>query len=68
MNTASNYKGMTIKSNDGAEVGTATGSTHRCTMAGCTGLRIATRWADGKVTYPCSKGLIFQSNGSAILG
>lgn len=38
--------------------GTPTGSVHRCSMAGCNGLRIAVRWPDGRCTFPCTRGLL----------
>lgn len=37
--------------------GETTGGRFRCKLEGCTGMRIATRWPDGKITFPCSKGL-----------
>ncbi len=37
--------------------GTTTGSTHHCQLAGCIGTRIAVKWDDGKVTFPCSRGM-----------
>ena len=30
----------------------------RCPLAGCNGLRVRVVWPDGKVTWPCSKGLL----------
>jgi len=36
----------------------ATGSTRYCALEGCNGDRIYVRWPDGKLTMPCSKGLI----------
>jgi hypothetical protein len=35
----------------------------RCQMEGCNGLRISVRWADGKHTFPCSKGLLPYKDG-----
>lgn len=37
-------------------VGTVVGL-RRCTMEGCRGTRVGVRWPDGKLTWPCSKGL-----------
>lgn len=48
--------GNTVTSRDG-EKGKTTGSHNLCQMSGCNGLRIGTRWADGKLTYPCTKGM-----------
>jgi hypothetical protein len=41
-------------------VGTTTGGTRRCSLHGCTGRRVATRWEDGRLTYPCEKGMSFD--------
>ncbi len=30
---------------------------HPCPMEGCTGTRKSVRWQDGRLTYPCTKGL-----------
>jgi hypothetical protein len=56
-------KGTPILSRGGDAVGTATGSTHTCRLAGCRGVRVAVRWSNGKVTYPCSKGILQVENG-----
>lgn len=45
-----------VLSRDGTEVGEVRGR-RRCQMEGCTGIRIRVKWADGKVTFPCSKGM-----------
>ncbi len=37
--------------------GTTTGSTHHCQLESCRGVRIAVKWDNGKVTFPCSKGM-----------
>lgn len=46
-----------VLSREGDEIGTTTGGTRRCTMEGCQGVRIGVRWPDGKLTWPCSKGM-----------
>jgi hypothetical protein len=43
--------------------GTTTGRTHRCDLEGCTGICIAVRWPDGKITWPCTKGMTFSKAG-----
>lgn len=50
-------KGAKVVSRDGKETGTLTGGQRRCQMAGCTGVRVGVRWADNKVTFPCTKSL-----------
>ena len=47
-----------IITSDGTEIGIPTGSTHKCRMEGCNGLRITTKWSDGKITHPCSMELL----------
>lgn len=37
--------------------GKVTGSTRRCQMEGCSGVRVMVRWPNGKITWPCAKGL-----------
>jgi hypothetical protein len=39
------------------EYGTPTGGTRRCQMEGCSGLRIAVRWTDSSLTWPCTRGM-----------
>ena len=46
-----------ILSADGKTEGVPTGGTRPCRVEGCTGQRVATRWPDKKVTWPCSKGM-----------
>lgn len=46
-----------IYNRDGTEKGECRGTYHRCRMEGCNGLRITVRWPEGRITYPCSKGL-----------
>jgi hypothetical protein len=51
-------KGTAVYSRDGKLKGTTTGAQHHCKLHGCTGMRIAVRWPDGKHTFPCSKGIV----------
>jgi len=50
-------KGVKVLSRGGTDEGVTTGGSYRCRLEGCTGLRIAVRWKDGHMTYPCSKGM-----------
>jgi hypothetical protein len=50
------------RGNHGA--GVATGKTRLCTLSGCTGLRIVVKWPDGHITWPCSKGMRKNEDGS----
>ena len=53
-----------VVSRDGKRTGIPTGSTRVCQLAGCTGRRIGVRWNDGKLTYPCSKGMRWSPQGT----
>ena len=53
-------KGTVIVSRDGKIEGTFTGTTRPCTLEGCRGLRHTVRWDDGKISYPCGKGLDYD--------
>jgi len=52
--------GTEVRSRDFQSQGHTTGSTHRCQLEGCTGIRVTVRWRDGKHTHPCSKGLLWD--------
>jgi len=51
-------RGATIIAGDGKTKGSATGGGYHCRLEGCRGWRIGVRWADGDITFPCSKGMI----------
>jgi len=53
----------TIINRDGKQKGTLTGGKHICPMAGCTGVRLSAKWADGHYTFPCTKGLDIVKHG-----
>jgi len=54
-------KGTHVLSRDGKRKGKLTGGSRLCGMSGCTGKALAVRWEDGKLTYPCTKGMTFQN-------
>ena len=57
-----------IWSRDGEQVGYFLGWRDKlCTLEGCKGLRVAVRWKDGKVTWPCSQGIGSNHRGFKIL-
>jgi len=58
-----NYIGRTIYSRDGKIKGIVTGLAV-CRMEGCRGPRLSVKWADGRRTFPCSKGCLVQEDGS----
>lgn len=47
-----------IFSRDGKQKGRVVGKGKPCTLEGCRGWRYPVRWPDGKLTWPCSKGLV----------
>ncbi len=49
-------KGMPVRAASGEE-GHTTGTFRACQLEGCTGTRVGVRWPDGKLTWPCTKGM-----------
>ena len=45
--------------------GRPTGGSRTCSLEGCRGVRIATKWPDDQVTYPCSDGVRYRKDGGA---
>jgi len=60
-------KGTPVLSSDGKIKGKLTGGSRHCGMSGCSGKALAVRWEDGKLTYPCTKGMTFE-NGTWKIG
>ena len=60
-------KGINVLSRDRKKKGKTTGGSYRCRMDGCPGIRVGVRWEDGKLTYPCSKGMLRNRLGWRIL-
>lgn len=58
-------EGTPVLSRDGRHKGKTTGAKFHCRLHGCTGMRITVRWSDGKITHPCSKGLVWNKRRSA---
>jgi len=46
-----------VYSSDCKEWGHTTGSSQQCRLEGCNGKRLGVRWTNGKITYPCTKGM-----------
>jgi hypothetical protein len=57
-----------VYSADGTSFGVKTGGGRGCGLDGCRGRRIGVRWPDGKITYPCTAGLISHSSGADQVG
>lgn len=43
--------------------GRLTGGTRVCPLEGCPGARLGVRWPDGRLTWPCTKGMIQCADG-----
>jgi len=54
-------KNVKVISRTGNHTGHTTGATRICTLEGCRGRRIVVKWDNGKVTYPCTKGMSEQN-------
>jgi hypothetical protein len=57
------YNISKVISRDGKSIGKVTGGERHCQMDGCTGMRIGVRWNDGKLTFPCTKGMSIVKQG-----
>lgn len=53
-------KGDRIYARGGNEYGLTTGGIRICQLEGCGGYRIAVRWPDGKLTYPCDAAMFVR--------
>jgi len=49
-----------VMSSDGQHIGRVVGPDRPCRMEGCTGATYPVRWPDGKLTNPCTKGMVFM--------
>lgn len=52
-----------VFSREGDEKGRLTGGSRFCRLESCTGRRLGVRWPDGKLTWPCTKGLVLREDG-----
>ena len=43
--------------------GRVTGGARRCQLEGCLGRRIGVRWPDGRITWPCTRGMMVRRDG-----
>jgi hypothetical protein len=50
------------------KAGITTGALHRCRLEGCTGFRVTVKWPNGRITHPCSKGLLDRKGGGFEVG
>lgn len=52
-----------VYSKSGANIGVITGGQRPCLLADCGGTRVGVRWEDGRVSFPCAKGMKFRLDG-----
>jgi hypothetical protein len=57
-----------VWSASGAQRGERTGGWRSCQLAGCRGVQVAIRWPGGKITYPCTRGLVLRPDGDWQIG
>ena len=57
-----------VFSSDGKASGLVTSGGYRCSMEGCTGLRLPVTWSDGKHSRPCTKGMTTRPDGHLQIG
>jgi hypothetical protein len=50
-----------VYSKGGKEAGRIVGVGKLCTLEGCRGWRLPVRWADGKLTWPCTRGMAVRA-------
>ncbi len=50
-----------IVNRTGTKAGVVVGGGDPCQLEGCNGVRLSVRWQDGKLTRPCTKGLLDTS-------
>lgn len=48
-------------------VGRSTGTFRPCMLESCTGLRVGVRWSNGRLTWPCVRGMEAHCGGYRIL-
>lgn len=46
-----------VYSKDGKNKGILTGGERACPLEGCSGVRLRTKWPDGRITWPCTEGM-----------
>lgn len=56
-------KGVKVISRDAKHTGETTGGHYHCTLECCKGDRIAVRWDNGRITFPCTKGMTLVNRG-----
>lgn len=57
-----NTPGLQVISRDGRLEGETTGVTRICQLSGCTGRQLVVRWPNKRITYPCTKGMIWEGD------
>lgn len=57
--------GIKVISRDAKHTGKTIGGYHHCTLECCNGDRIAVRWDNGRITFPCTEGMKETLRGKA---
>lgn len=57
-----------VHSRNGEHQGKIVGNARTCRLDGCGGVRVPVRWDDRRLTWPCSKALIANDDGSLRVG
>jgi len=60
-------RGEVVLSRDRNTRGRTTGGVRPCTLEACRGLRIGVRWPNGRLTWPCSEGMVRRNGTLRIL-
>lgn len=55
-------RGTRVVSRTGSHEGRLTGGRHMCATESCSGERLGVRWDDGKLTFPCTKDMLWQGD------
>lgn len=56
----------TVVSRGGRIRGKVVGGPHRCRLSGCRGVTYSVRWPDGKLTRPCTEGMMVLNAGKGL--
>jgi hypothetical protein len=55
-------EGVRVISRTGKQSGRLTGTRRLCSLEGCRGERLTVRWNNGKISYPCTKGMTLNES------
>jgi hypothetical protein len=58
---AEKNRGVLVWNRSKTQRGSLTGGERRCQLEGCGSVRLGVRWPDGKLTWPCMRGMNFDT-------